>query len=502
MDTFASTRPTPPSYVARSARLTFRVIAVVLAIVAFAAPLLGDTITLAQSEANQPPVYVVSITGTIDLGLAPYLERVLNDAEDAGSPAVILDINTPGGRLDAVLQMRDTILDANVRTIAFVNRTAFSAGALIAIACQEIYMTPGAVMGAATPIDASGETASDKVVSAVRKTFKSTAEVRHRDPRVAEAMVDPDVVIEGLDGPNELLTLTTDEAVAWGYADGVLSTRDDLLTATGLGDSTTKLTSLSPAEKLVRFITDPVVASLMIAAAILLIIGDLFVGGFGVIGGVGLLLLAVFFWGHNLAGLAGWEDFALVALGLVLIGVEVFVTPGFGVPGILGLIALGAGFWLAMLGGDIRTPAASERAGWSVAAAMIAILIGTVALLSFFPNARRLGGLVLQGQGAIGEPVRARPRGWLGWFGGGAALELGSERAIGQAQPASMEGNIGIALSDLRPSGTAKFGDRQVDVVTRGEYLYGGDAIIVIKDEGYRRVVRRYIPGQEHDAPL
>ena len=180
-------------------------------------------------------------------------------------------------------------------------------------------------------------------------------------------MVDPDVVIDGLTGPGELLTLTTDEAQQWGYADGVVTSREDLLTAAGLSGLTLKATAPSLAEQVVRFITDPAVASLMIAAAILLIIGDLLVGGFGIIAGIGLLLLGLFFWGHNLAGLAGWEDIALVLLGLALLGIEVFVVPGFGVPGILGLAAMAGGFWLAMVGGGVRAAQASERAGWSVA---------------------------------------------------------------------------------------------------------------------------------------
>ena len=165
---------------------------------------------LAQDEATGDVVYAVQITGTIDLGLAPFLKRVIDEAEgDPAARAVLIEINTPGGRLDAALQMRKTILDSDVPTIAFVNREAFSAGALIAIAANEIYMAPGGVMGAATPITGTGETASEKVVSAVRSTFASTAEERGRDPRVAEAMVDEDIAIEGLIGRGDLLTLTT-----------------------------------------------------------------------------------------------------------------------------------------------------------------------------------------------------------------------------------------------------------------------------------------------------
>lgn len=460
---------------------------------------LGWGAPLAAQSAEEPrQVYVASITGTIDLGLSPYLERVIDEAEAAGAAALIVEIDTPGGRLDAVLRMQDALLDADIPTIAFVDRTAFSAGALIAIACQQIYMVPGAVMGAATPVDGAGETASEKTVSAVRKTFKSTAEVRGRDPLVAEAMVDPDVVIDGLVGRGELLTLTTTEATIWGYADGVVDHRAELLQAAGLTGAEITEVSPGPAERLVRLITDPVVASLLIAAAILLIVGDLFVGGFGVIGGVGLLLLATFFWGHMLAGLAGWEDIALVVLGLALIGAEVFVIPGFGPAGILGLGALAAGFWLAMVGREIRTPEATERAGWSVAAAMVFAVAGTVAMLAFLPRMRLRGGLVLQAQVGAGTSGQPRPPGgWLGWFGGGAGLELPPEKAPHVAWPPpepTLTGVSGVALSDLRPSGRADIQGREIDVVTSGEYIAAGEAVAVVADEGYRRVVRRVEP--------
>lgn len=470
------------------------VLLVLLLVLLVLLPLAADY-RMAQAQDAEGVVYLASISGTIDLGLAPYLERVIDDAEDAGAAALILDINTPGGRLDAVLQMNDALLDAEVRTIAYVNRTAFSAGALIAISAHEIYMAPGAVIGAATPVDGSGQTASEKVVSAVRSTFRSTAEARGRNPLIAEAMVDPAVAIDGLDSSDQLLTLTTDEALDRGYANGVVADRDELLGATGLIGLRIEETSLGLAERIVRFVTDPLVASLMITAAILLIVGDLFVGGFGLIGGLGLLLLALFFWGHNLAGLTGWEDLVLVALGLVLVGLEIFVIPGFGIAGILGLAALAGGFWLAMIGRDVRSSEAAERAGWSVALAMIASIAGVLVLARLTPGFGRRGGLVL-GTSLGDEPATPRgPGRWLSLFGGGRELELPSEprdaAPVTSAYSAPLDGATGTALSDLRPTGIAIVNGHQIDVVTEGGYIDAGEAIVVVKDEKYRRVVRR-----------
>lgn len=464
------------------------ILAIVNALMAF--PAMAQT-----NPASSGAVYVVPITGTIDLGLAPYLSRVLSEAEQNGAAAVLLQIDTPGGRLDAVLQMRDALLDSDVPTIAFVDRTAFSAGALIAIASDEIYMAPGAVMGAATPVDGAGETATEKVVSAVRTTFKATAEAQGRDPLVAEAMVDPDVTIDGLVTRGQLLTLTTTEATTWGYSDGVASDRGDVLAAANLAGAPVIETSPSLAEQLVRFITDPAVASLLIIAGILILIADLFVEGFGLGGVLGLGLLALFFWGHALAGLTGWEDIALVAVGLVLIAVEIIVVPGFGIPGVLGLAALFGGLFLAMLGRDVQTPAGIEQAGITVVASFIVVIIGLVALVVLLSRGRRHHPLVLH-SAVGGAEVAHRPQAasWLKHFGGTSDLVRGEQPdmpAAGSARPLAPDRATDIALSDLRPSGIASIAGQRVDVVTEGEHIEAGDPVEVVLDEGYRRVVRR-----------
>jgi membrane-bound serine protease (ClpP class) len=455
----------------------------------------------AQSP-DEAPVYIADITGEIDLGLAPYLSRILEEAAETDSP-VILNIDTPGGRLDAVLQMQDALLDSDVRTIAFVNRTAFSAGALIAISAEEIYMVPGAVMGAATPVEgATGETASEKVISAVRKTFKTTAEVRGRNPEIAEAMVDPDIAIEGLVGRGELLTLTDTEATTWGYADGIVANRAALLDATGLAGRPVEETSPSLAESTVRFITNPVVSSLLILAAIFLIIGDALVGGFGIVGAVGLGMLALFFFGYQLAGLAGWEDLALIGLGLVLIGVEAFVVPGFGVPGVLGIAALLGGLVMTMLGRDIQTSDQIQRSVLVVGTSLLLAIIAVIALLALVPK-RRAGGLVLHTDlagaslptgAAFARSSSGRKGNWLArLFGGGEDLDQSAdhvERASAPPAP-SLVGSQGTALSDLRPGGIAHIDGQRVDVVSQGDYIRAGETVEVIADERYRRVVRR-----------
>jgi len=133
---------------------------------------------LASSAHAQAPVYRVPVTGVVELGLAPFIERSLEEAEAAGASAVILDMDTPGGRVDAAQRIADALQDSPVPVYTLVNRRAFSAGALIALATDEIYMRPGSVLGAATPVDGSGEKASEKIVSAMRSEMRALAEAR------------------------------------------------------------------------------------------------------------------------------------------------------------------------------------------------------------------------------------------------------------------------------------------------------------------------------------
>jgi membrane-bound serine protease (ClpP class) len=459
----------------------------------------------AVGASNEASVHRVEIHDEIDLGLAPYLDRALEQAEAQDAAAVLIDIDTPGGRLDAVLQMRDALLRTPVPTIAFVDTTAFSAGALVALASEQIHMTSSAVMGAATPVDGgTGAPADPKVVSAVRSTFRATAEQRGRDPEVAEAMVDPDVEVEGLVAAGELLSLTASEALEWEMADAISADTDEVLAAAGLGDATLVASDPSLAERLVRFITNPVLASLLLTLGMWLVVGDLLSGGVGVPAAVGAGLLAVFFWGHLLAGLAGWEDVALVVVGLVLILVELLVVPGFGIPGILGLAALLGGSFLAMLNRDFDFVEGSQmvRAGTVVGVSFAAIVVGTIAMLVHLSRSSGPPGLVLAARLGGTSPVTERASGgWLRWFGSGGGV-LASERqrpdpehdGPSDAPRRLPHGTRGVALTDLRPSGVVEIEGERVDVVSEGGWIRGGDQVEVVRDEGYRRVVRRAGP--------
>jgi membrane-bound serine protease (ClpP class) len=219
-----------------------------------------------RAQTPRPIVYVVPIGGTIDLGLVPFLSRTIRAAQDAGAAAVLLDINTFGGRVDAAVAMRDVLVNAPVRTIAFVHPRAISAGALIALATDTIVMDNGGTIGAAMPV-VSGtgppQAADEKSVSYLRKEFGATAERRNRPALFAEAMVDAEVEIEGVVAKGKLLTLTTREALANKVAELTADSLTGALEAAGLHDAEVRHASQSWAETLVRFLTNPMVSSLL-----------------------------------------------------------------------------------------------------------------------------------------------------------------------------------------------------------------------------------------------
>lgn len=191
--------------------------------------------TTALAQDKRPIVYVAPIEGIIDLGLAPFVQRVLNEAAEAGAAMVVLDINTFGGRVDAAVQIRDALLNSKVPTLAYVNKRAISAGALIALSSEKLVMADGGTIGAATPVQMGkpgddAQPVSEKTVSYVRKEFRATAESRKRPPLLAEAMVDADVAIPGVIEKGKILTLTTEEALEHQLADSRADTLESALT--------------------------------------------------------------------------------------------------------------------------------------------------------------------------------------------------------------------------------------------------------------------------------
>jgi membrane-bound serine protease (ClpP class) len=429
------------------------------------------------AQTSAPVVYVVPIGGVIDLGLAPFLARTIREATDAGAAAVLLDINTFGGRVDAAVAMRDTLLNARVRTIAFVNQRAISAGALIALACDTVVMATGATIGAAAPVTGGGigatQPADEKSVSYVRKEFRATAEVRGRPPQFAEAMVDVDVEIPGVVAKGKLLTLTTAEALQHKVANLSAATLEEALVAAGVPNAQLRYARETWAETLVRFLTHPIVSSLLMTVGLLGLLVEIRTPGFGAPGAIGLLTLGLFFWGHWLVQLAGWEELLLVSIGVLLIALELFVIPGVSVAGIGGIVALVAGLGMSLVGAGATVSVIVSALG-RVAISILLAMAGALALLRFLPRLP---------------------------FGRRLVLETGMQADLGYVSTPDSDrhwlGRSGTAVSPLRPAGIAEIDGVRVDVVSDGGFVEAGTPVEVTRVDGNRIVVRRLPPGQE-----
>jgi membrane-bound serine protease (ClpP class) len=418
-------------------------------------------------------VLVIPIEGMIDMGLAPFVQRAIAEAERTKAAALILDINTFGGRLDAAVVIRDALLTTELPTVAFINRRAISAGALISLAAQRIAITEGGTIGAAAPVTGGSpggeaQPGSEKTVSYVRKEFRATAEGRGRPVLVAEAMVDDDVEVAGLVEKGKLLTLSSEEALTHGIADFKAASIAAVLVQIGLEGAEIRFLTPNWAERVVRFLTHPIVSSLLLSLAMLGIFIEIRTPGFGFAGAIGIAALAAFMGGHWIVQLAGWEEVILVAAGVILLTVEFLVIPGFGVAGIAGIAALLGGLTMTMVGAGAAT-AAVVSAIARVTFAMIVALGASFVLLQF---------------------VRRTPF--------GRALVLDSEMATdeGYASPPDSDrgllGRVGTAYSMLRPAGIADIEGQRIDVVSDGEMIERGAGVVVTRVDGNRIVVRRH----------
>jgi len=412
-------------------------------------------------------VYHIKVEGTIDLGLPPYIKRIIEQAQKDQAEAIIFEINTFGGRLDAATQIKDLILNTPITTVAFVNKRAISAGALISLSCNKIFMVPGSSMGAATVVDQSGEKASEKVISYFRTEMGATAEKNGRNRLIAEGMVDEDVEIEGLSPKGKLISLTAEDAIKWKMADFIASDLQAVMENLGIKEKEIIYSKINWAEKVVRFLTDPLVSSLLISLGLIGLFFEIKTPGWGVPGTLGLLCLALFFGSHYIVNLANIIEIVLFILGAGLLLLEIFIIPGFGIAGVSGIIFMIAGIYLSLVGTlkHVDFPALSSAANYLLLSLFLTIL-GAMVIIKLFPKSSIWRTISL-------EEAQLRDKGYI------------SARDYRQYL-----GKEGIALSTLRPAGIGLFGGERLDVVSQGDFIEKGTSIVISQIDGYRLIVR------------
>lgn len=408
----------------------------------------------------------MELKAEIDPRTNRYTELALEEATEQNADIIIIEMDTYGGVLTDADDIRTRILEYQAPVWVFINKDAASAGALISLAADSIYMAPGASIGAATVVQGgTGEAAPDKYQSYMRSIMRSTAEENGRDPRIAEAMVDENIEIEGITVEGEVITFSTSEALKHGFAEARVNSIAEILERNGIEDYEIIRYEVSTTEKIISFFINPFISGILI----LIIVGGLYfelqTPGVGFPLAAALIALVLYLIPYYLNGLAeNWEIIAFfVGIGLIIL--EIFVIPGFGIAGIAGLFLTIGSLILIMLNNEFFNfdfvPA--ERVLKAVLATIAGMLGSLVVIFA--------GGLRFANSNAFKrvslEYIQDSKKGYTANY-----------------RPVSFVGKEGTAYTVLRPSGKVLIEGEIYDAYTRGDYVTQGSKIVVVDDRG------------------
>ena len=452
---------------------------------------LAVTVTVPTSvrAADNPAVCVLTIHEDITHNTLYLVRRGLREAEEKKAVAVVLEMRTNGGLVDVTEEIIRLLERTPMKTYTYGDDKAYSAGAFIPAATDKIFMAPGSVIGAATPVmigSGSGvqelpKSYQEKLTSAMRARIRATAQEKGHNPDVFEAMVDADrgltIDDEEITPKGKLLTLTNEEA-AHAYGDpatpllsaGTVKSLDELLQKVGLSGAHTFEVSPSGFEQLARWITT--ISPLLILVGFLALYIELSHPGVALPAIVAVICFAIYFLGYIVAGLAGWEEVGLFVFGVLLLAVEFFLFPGHFLSAALGTVAVLAALVLAMAG---HLPGAPILPSWDqvqvplmkVFGSMIGSFLAAMLLGRYLPKSTLFRKMELVAATNTAE---------------GYSSSLGEAKAL--------LGVAGVAETNLRPSGKGRFGDKLVDVVTEGDLIERGKPITIVEVQGSRVVVK------------
>lgn len=418
-------------------------------------------------------VMVLEIRDEIDPRMTRYVKLAVEHAEKTNADIVVVDMDTYGGVLTDAKEIVDMMMALKQPVWVFINSDAASAGALISIACDSIYMAPGASIGAATVVTGTGgEAAPDKYQSYMRSIMRSTAEENGRDPRIAEGMVDERVVIDSVKQAGKVITFTTSEAMEYGYCEAKVESIEEILKRNKIDSYELDRFKLGAVERIIAFFLNPFISGILI----LVIIGGIYFEmqspgiGFPLFASITALILYLV--PYYLNGLADyWEIIALFG-GLTLIFLEVFVIPGFGVAGISGIALTVSSLVLIMLNNDFFN--------------FEFVPFGDI-VVAFFATIGGISGgfLLLFFGGAHITKTRAFQRIAL------TEMQESSQGYSVNSQAQVLNGKKGMAHTVLRPSGKVMIDGQIYDAFTRGEFIEKGTEIEVVGTEGVTLKVKQ-----------
>jgi membrane-bound serine protease (ClpP class) len=432
-------------------------------------------------EKQKTLIYKINIKEDIMPAAWRHIQKGFSEANELNAEAILIHLNTYGGLVNMADSIRTKILNSVLPVWVFIDNQAASAGALISIAADSIYMRQGGSIGAATVVNQTGEVAPDKFQSFMRSTMRATAEAKgkypvlengdtiykwRRDPKIAEAMVDPSVYIEGIIDTGKVLTFTTEEAIQWGYCEGKAESVKELIES--LGFDNYKIVEFKPTamDKVIGFLTNPMISGLLI----MLVVGGLYfelqTPGIGFPLGIAVLGAILYFAPLYIEGLAENYEIIIFIIGLALIAIEIFAIPGFGVAGISGIILVLIGLTVAMIDNDIFRDV--RPFSWiEIVRPMMVVAVSLFSgiILSIVLSRRLIASPTFPGL-ALNSSL-TQEEGYIG---------------IDKHQK-DMLGKTGVALTVLRPSGRVQIDEEIFDAISEDGFIDKGEGVKVIKDE-------------------
>lgn len=417
------------------------------------------------ANADEKKVLLMKIDAEIDPRTNRYSELALEEAEEIGADLVIIEMDTYGGAVNDADDIRTRVLEFEKPIIVFINKDAASAGALISIACDSIYMAPGASIGAATVVVATGDAAPDKYQSYMRSIMRSTAEATGRDPKIAEAMVDQEIEIDSVTEAGKVLTFSTSEAIKHNFCEAELKTIEDVIKRQGIEEYELVEFKLSAAERIIKVFLNPFVSGILILVIIGGIYFELQTPGVGFPIMASIIAAVFYFVPYYLNGLAANWEIIVFFVGIVLLLLEVFVIPGFGISGISGIFLIVGSLILVMLNNDYFDFSFVDAGDITKAAA--ATLSGMLAsvMLMFF------GGVRLT-QTKVFKRI---------------SLEDTQQKSDGYTSNFNQQSYLGMkgtTYTVLRPSGKIFVNGELKDAFTRGEFIEKDKKVEVIDESG------------------
>ena len=400
-------------------------------------------------------------------------QKAMEKAREINADLILIHMNTYGGMLESADSIRTIILNSKIPIWVYIDNNAASAGALISIACDSIYMKPGANIGAATVVNQTGEALPDKYQSYMRSMMRSTAEAKGRDPKIAEAMVDPRIRIEGVSDSGQVITFTTREAIEHKFCEGSAENLKEVFENAGIKNYKISRHHLTTTDKIIGFLISPIISGILIMIIIGGIYFELQSPGVGFPLAAAVTAAVLYFAPLYIEGLAANWEIIIFIVGIILIAIEIFAIPGFGVTGIAGIILVFAGLTLSMVG-NFEFEASSFPFDELVKSFFIVIIAAFAALISSFYLSKKIFTTTIFGQLALNSTQQSSE---------GFTSAMDSYTI--------MIGKTGVAKTVLRPSGKILIDDETYDATAESGYIEKGENVKVVRYLNTQLFVRK-----------